>query len=87
MPNYTYKQCDTAKEDNVDKNVKFFQKSGLKTSDNKKILQIIYCLPKIHKTPIGNRLIIGSKEYNNKPLTQTIYNIFKMHFAHFNDFH
>ena len=34
--NDAYKHCDTAKEDVANKNVKFYQKFGLKTSENQK---------------------------------------------------
>ena len=43
-----------------------------------KILPSNYCLPKMHKNPVGFRFIIGSPKCSLKPLTKDITAIFKM---------
>ena len=40
----------------------------------------MYWLPKMHKTPIGTRFIVASKNYSIKPLSDTISKIFRMIF-------
>ena len=39
-------------------------------------LHIMYCFPKLHKTPIGDRFIIASKNCGTKPLSSVISKIF-----------
>ena len=43
-----------------------------------KLLPIIYCLPKLHKTPIGARFIVASNYCSMKPIADTTSKIFKM---------
>ena len=47
----------------------------------------MYWLPKIHKTPIGARLAIASKNYSTEPLSDVISIVFKMIFNHVETFH
>ena len=47
----------------------------------------MYWLPKFHKTPIGVRFIIASKNCSAKPLSDVISKIFKMLFQHIENFH
>ena len=43
-----------------------------------KLLPIMYCLPKMHKTPIGARFIVASDYCSMKPISDTTSKIFKM---------
>ena len=43
-----------------------------------KLLPIMYCLPKMHKTPIGARFIVASNYCSMKPISDTTSKIFKM---------
>ena len=47
----------------------------------------MYWLPKMHKTPIGCRFIIASKQCSTKPLTKVISIVFKMIFNTVESFH
>ena len=47
----------------------------------------MYWLPKLHKTPIGDRYIIASKNCSTKPLSSVISKIFKMLFRHVENVH
>ena len=47
----------------------------------------MYCFPKLHKTPIGDRFIIASKNCCTKPLSSVISKIFEILFKHVENFH
>ena len=47
----------------------------------------MYCFPKFHKTPIGDRFIIASKNFGTKPLSGIISKVFKMLSKRVENFH
>ena len=47
----------------------------------------MYCLPKMHNTPIGARVIDASMNCSTKPLSNVISKVFKMTFNHVESFH
>ena len=47
----------------------------------------MYCFPKLHKTPIGDRFIIASKNFGTKPLSCVISKVFKMLSKRVENFH
>ena len=47
----------------------------------------MYCLPTIHKTPIGERFIVASKYCGTKPLSDVTSKVFKTTFNHVESFH
>ena len=42
----------------------------------------MYCMPKMHKSPIKARFIIASPKSSIKPLARTITSIFRLFFRH-----
>ena len=50
-------------------------------------LPIMYWFPKLHKTPVGARFIIASKNSCTKPLPGAIFKAFQIEFKHVYNFH
>ena len=46
--------------------------------ENMKVLPTPYSIPEIHKSPIGTRFIIGSKQYVIEPLSKNFTSTFKL---------
>ena len=63
-------------------NMKYCTKFDLKITEQDRTLPIIYWLPKVHKTPIGARFIVPSKNLSTKPLPDKMFEVFKMIFNH-----
>ena len=85
--NSTYSKATISKENIIENNIKYCKKFGLNVTEGQKDLPIMYWLPKMHKTPIGARYIVASKECSTKPLTKVISNVFKMIYSHVENFH
>ena len=47
----------------------------------------MYLLPKMHKTPVTAKLIVASKNFSTKPLSDVISKVFKIIFNHVESFH
>ena len=62
--NSTYLKANFFKDDDIKNNENYCQKFGLKLTDKDRSLPLMYCPPKLHKTPIGIRFIIASKNCN-----------------------
>ena len=77
-PSTTYNNVDIPKADIINDNANYCNKFDLKLTEKQKALPIMYWLPKMHKTPIGCRFIIASKQCSTKPLTKVISIVFKM---------
>ena len=60
-------------------NMKYCTKFDLKITEQDRTLPIIYWLPKVHKTPVGARFIVPSKNLSTKPQS---FQVFKMIFNH-----
>ena len=50
-------------------------------------LPSIYWIPKMHKTPVGERFIIASPKYNLKPLLKDITSVLKVFQKQIESFH
>ena len=83
----TYEKSNLSKDEIINNNIKFCEKFGLKITEEQKSLPLMYWLPKMHKTPIGTRFIIASKNCSTKPLSGIISNAFKLIFDSVNSFH
>ena len=86
QPNSTYSKANFSKDDIIKYNENYCQKFDLKLTDKDCSQPIMYWFPKLHKTPIGARFIIASKNCSTKPLSGVIFKIFKMLFKHNKDF-
>ena len=82
-----YSKVDLSKEDIINTKRKYCFNFGIIATDKQKHLSIMYWLPKMHKTPIAFRFVEASKQCSTKPLTKTIFNIFKMLSSHVKSFH
>ena len=74
------------KKEIINQHINYCKKFGLDVSKEEEELPIMYWMPKIHKSPIGCRFIVASKKCSTKPLTKTVSHIFKMIFAHVENF-
>ena len=61
-------------------NLNYSKKFDQNIKEIDKSLPIMYGLPKMHKTPIGARFIVPSKNCSTKPFSDKISKIFKMIF-------
>ena len=81
--NKTYEMVNNMSSDNIVKRYRDFQKTvGLELDDDMNKLPPLHWTPKMHKTPVGARFIIGSKMCSLKPLGKNISKIFKVLFHH-----
>ena len=85
--NSTYPKSNFSKDDIIKNDKNYCQKFHLNLTDKNRSLSIIYWLPKLHKTSIGAKFIIASKNCSTKPLSGVISKIFKMIFKHVENFH
>ena len=81
----TYSKTNCSKDDTIENNENYYQKSHLRLTDKDCSLHM-YWLPKLHKASVGARLIIVSKNCCIKPLSSVISKIFKILFKHIENF-
>ena len=76
-PNPTYEPIILPLPDLITQQIKALEDNfHIKTSDNFKNIPSIYCLPKMHKTPIKFRFIISSKYCASKQLSKYVAAVF-----------
>ena len=68
-------------------NIEFCEHLGYKISEEEKTLPIIYWIPKMHKSPVGQRFIIASKLCTTKKLSRDVSKVFKLLFQQTRSFH
>ena len=68
-------------------NFEFCEHLGYKISEEEKTLPIIYWIPKMHKSPVGQRFIIASKLCTTKKLSRDVSKVFKLLFQQTRNFH
>ena len=73
----TYENSTEEKTNVIEKHVNDLSKWNLKVDEESKNIPRMYWTPKIHKTPIGTRFIIGNPRSTLKPLTKDITQICK----------
>ena len=59
-----YSQTQKSKEKIIKTNIKYCEKVDLLVSDQEKTIPKMYWLGRMHKTTIGERLIVASKNYS-----------------------
>ena len=79
-PNNTYTQSNLSKDDIINRNSNVCKRFGMKLTDKQRDLPLMYWTPKMHKSPIGARFIVASKNCSTKPLTEAVSKIFKLIF-------
>ena len=81
MNSTTYsKVTETNIENIIIKHTEFLSSQNIKLEEEFKQLPRIYWTPKMHKTPVGSRFIIGNPRSSLKPLTKDITSISKLFF-------
>ena len=83
----TYSKPTHSIKEIIQENINYCKKFDLNTEKIDQSLTIMYGLPKIHKTPFGNRFIVTLKSCATKPLSDAISRIFKMIFNTVESFH
>ena len=84
----TYSRATHSTEEIIRENISnYCKKFDLNINEIHKSPLIMYWLPKMHKTLIGVRFIVASKNYSAKPLSDTISKIFKLIFNTLESFH
>ena len=66
--NSTYTSCQMSSEDIVNTHDTFMKSLGIELSDDDKRLTYLYWTPKLHKSPVKYRLIVGSYKCTAKQL-------------------
>ena len=85
--NYTYVNVEKTKEEIVDENVEYTERSGFKVDEREKDLPIMYWIPKMHKVPTASRFIIASQQCSTKQISKSVSNAFKLIFHQIQNFH
>ena len=65
-------------EEIIPANTTYCYKFDLNITELDELLPIMYCLPIIHKTPVGARFIVASYYWSTNPLSDKISKNFKM---------
>jgi len=77
----TYEKVTETNIDNIiHDHTQFLSSNKIKLEEDFKQLPRIYWTPKMHKTPVGSRFIIGNPRSSLKPLTKHITSISKLFF-------
>jgi hypothetical protein len=80
VPNTYERVTNLSEDDIVDLHKSFQQQFNLKLPSDMERLPPLHWTPKMHKTPVGSRFIIGSKKSSLKPLGKCITKMFKVLF-------
>ena len=83
----TYKKVNMDADEIIHDNIEYNKKMKLDVTDKDKKLPIMYSMPKLHKTPVGKRFIIASKNCSTKPLSKAVSNVFKLIYNQIENFH
>ena len=83
----TYKLNSSDVQSIISANVEFCEHLGYKISAKEKTLPIVYWIPKMHKSPVGQRFIIASKVCTTKQLSKDVSKVFKLLFQQTRNFH
>ena len=70
--NSTYTSCQMSSEDIVNTHDTFMKSLGIELSDDDKRLPYLYWTPKLHKSPVKHRFIVGSSTCTTKQLSSLL---------------
>ena len=70
--NSTYTSCQMSSEDIVNTHDTFMKSLGIELSDDDKRLPYLYWTPKLHKSPVKHRFIVGSSKCTTKQLSSLL---------------
>ena len=87
LSNSTYSKANFSEDDVIKSNENYCRNFDLKLTDKDRSLFKMYWLPKLRKTPFGDRFITASKNCSTKLLSEVISKIFKMLFKDVENFH
>ena len=85
--NSTYEKIEKSKEEIIEENVMYAERSGFEVDEKGKQLPIMYWIPKMHKNPSGARFIIASKQCSTKQISKAVSNAFKLIFHQIENYH
>ena len=74
----TYTAANKSMDEIIFDNILYQNHVAMNEDEKEKTLPSMYWLPKMHKTPIGNRFIIASKFCSTKSLSRNLSTIFKL---------
>ena len=74
----TYTAANKSMDEIIFDNILYQNHVAMDVDEKEKTLPSMYWLPKMHKTPVGNRFIIASKFCSTKPLSRNLSTIFKL---------
>ena len=83
----TYTKVDTNIENIINNHTQFLSSKKIILEEDFKQLPRIYWTPKMHKTPVGSRFIIGNPRSSLKPLTKDITAISKRFFQNLTNYY
>ena len=70
--NSTYTSCQISSEDIVNTHDTLMKSPGIELSDDDKKLPYLYWTPKLHKSPVKHRFIVGSSKCTTKELSSLL---------------
>ena len=82
----TYEKIHDNCVDVVSEHVNYLMQSGIDVEDQHACLPSFYWLPKLHKTPYGNRFIAASNKCTTKQLSSLLASCFKTIITHFKQY-
>ena len=85
--NSTYEKIDKSKQEIIEENVMYAERSGFEVEEKEKELPIMYWIPKMHKNPSAARFIIASKLCSTKQISKAVSNAFKLIFHQIENYH
>ena len=68
----TYTSCQMSSEDIINTHDTFMKSLGIELSDNDMILPYLYWTPRLHKSPVKHRFIVGSSKCTTKQLSSLL---------------
>ena len=84
----TYEKLSTSLDSVINSTIKDIKSNfSIKTEESMKKLPSAYWLPKMHKSPIGSRFIIASKECTTKKLSKLVTAAFKLVYKSIESYH
>ena len=72
------KKCNSQTLGELDQVQKLMSCLKISNESKDKSLPIMYWIPELHKSPVGSRFIITSKNCSTKPLPKVVSNVFKL---------
>ena len=85
--NETYEKINKHQEEIIPDNLETNTRLKFSNGSKDKSLPIMYWIPKLHKNQVGSRFVIASKTCSTKPVSKSVFNVFKFIYSQIEHFH